>query len=347
MRGAVGAVVLATAGAAVAFGAAGTGTTSSVAPSSQQIARACGGAVEGLLAGAPARRVMGSVPATVLAPYAVLRQPKGDTDVPPPPDNAMSLAGVLAGGLRSYDPNATRLVATFGSTSVYLLAGVARRLTVPAKCRKVLPSVAAIVEAETIELGRGPAYCLLTVSPESASETGGSGGAAGHDYTGVRCLGFAVTPEFVDDATVLPNAAQQNLDLVPDGVGAVQIDVPYMASPIVIPAANDIATAPQVQVPARLTAQLKSALHEPAKLRRLVNELLPTSVSWLTAPGGAVVRAFARPPGLLAGTVADLLASEQLVSDTSGGSGSTTTVCTGSGGPGRPTQQRCTSSKTG
>lgn len=84
------------------------------------------------------------------------------------------------------------------------------------------------------------------------------------------------------------------LDLVPDGVGGVTLTYGQAQAPVSLTVANNLASG---LAPGGFTSvQLNLAKH-PSALRRFLKRTLPTSVIWLTAPGGAVVRTYPRPPG--------------------------------------------------
>jgi hypothetical protein len=83
------------------------------------------------------------------------------------------------------------------------------------------------------------------------------------------------------------------LDLVPDGVGGVTLTY-ATHRPVLLTVANNLASG---LAPAGFTSVQADLAKHPTRLRRLLRRILPTSVIWLTAPGGAVVRTFPRPRG--------------------------------------------------
>lgn len=305
-------------------------------PTPQQIRRACGSSLNVLFGGEPARAVPGAVPTSALAPYAVFRRPQAPTDVPPAPaPGTESLAGLL-GGLRSYDPADTRLVATLGTTSVYLVAGVPPELNLPAKCRRVLPGyLLTILRIAARQVGQGASYCLLTA-------TSGAARAAAESLATPGCFSFAGVSTGFQSGEAMLDGGGSSLELVPDGVGAVQFRAAG-ASPLTDTVQNNVATGVDAPAAPKLKREVAVALvkHRWGELRRLFNDGLPTSISWLTAPGGAVVRTFPRPPGLVDETVADLRASVELLDH------ATSQTCTASQAPGQPPKQHCTTQKNG
>jgi hypothetical protein len=314
---------------------AAPGASASRRPTAEQIKRC-----ESLRLFGPARAVPGAVPAMALAPYAVFRRPQAPSDLPSVQMlGSLSLAAMLE-ELQAYDPADTRLVATIGKTSVYLLAGTARDLTLPARCRRVLPAYAlTFVDSIVRRVGHGPAYCLLAVD---WSPTGGNIGSA------CFALAFGARNVFTADAG-LGNLTVSADGLVPDGVGAVLVSYPTGARDTV-GVQNNVALAAAHRASPKLTRrlerELRAALHSPRRLRRFINRTLPTSIDWLAAPGGAVVRSFSRPAGLLKQAVAEFLADWKIVSSaTSGSSSSPAVVCTTSSGPGKPTRKRCSTAK--
>ena len=309
-------------------------------PSPKQPSAACRSLIRGLFGAASVRVVTGAVPASTLAPYAVFTRPQAPSDTPPPPSGGPSLSAVLGSQLQSYDPADTRLVATLGTTSLYLIAGVARDLTVPAHCRRSLPAAAlpllTILHYQARQLGTGPAYCLLTASPATAITTTSTSSTAREDYVGAQCFSFAgVTTGFEASATLDDSAG-----LVPDGVGAVEIRIPIEPSPVTLAVQNNVASGPVPSPPPKIRRELATALRKPHQLGRVFNEILPTSITWLTAPGGTVVRTFPRPAGLLDETVAEARASEKLLTS------AVSQNCVSSQSPGHPPKQHCTTIKT-
>lgn len=322
--------------------AAAPGGARTTTPTPQQVRRACGSLN---LLGGTARAVRGAVPAPVLALYAVFRRTQVPSDMPPAqPQGLPSLAQTVS-ELQTYDPADTRLVATVGKTSVYLLAGTARDLTLPAKCRRVLPAdELSFLDSIARQIGHGPAYCLLTVDSSAAVGIGPGPAPVGYDYTGGQCYAFAVSSVFAADTT-LDNGRIDSAGLVPDGVGAVLTNTPALGAPETALVQNNVAVGPTHPASAKLThklnRELRAALHSPRRLRRFFDRVLPSSISWLATPGGAVVRTFPRPRGFLDETVAEFLASEELLTQ------GTSTTCSSSGAPGKPTKQHCTTSRHG
>ena len=337
----VGAVAAMAAGVQAASGQARSATTR--APTAKQITAACG-SLTSHLAGPAAKAIAGSVPASVLAPYAALRRVQLPTDVAPALNNATSLADVLGVGLRSYDPADTRLVARFGTTSVFLLPGLGRVFSISTRCTRLDPTLASFERAEAAPIGTGPAYCLLSVIPDETSTPPVPGAI---DVSGIQCHGFGVDLGFDQAQISFANGSGESIELVPDGVGAVAIRTAGQPT-TTLPVANNIASGeepqPSAKLRAKVTAELKAALRKPRLLRAFFNRELPTSASWLTAPGGAVVRTFPRPPRLLDQTIAEFNASEALLSSPGLSSG-TVTTCSGSGTPGHY-KEHCTSRKT-
>jgi hypothetical protein len=160
------------------------------------------------------------------------------------------------------------------------------------------------------------------------------------------CFGFAGVNTGFQSGEVTLGGGSDSVALVPDGVGAVQVHVAITGSPPTDAVQNNVASGADEQASPKLTRELQDALKRPSgELRRLLNKLLPTSVSWLTAPGGGVVRTFARPPGLLDETVATLRASAALLSTVT--PSSSMTVCAVSQAPGRPAKRHCTTRTNG
>jgi hypothetical protein len=88
------------------------------------------------------------------------------------------------------------------------------------------------------------------------------------------------------------------LDLVPDGVGGVTLTYEPTQPAVALTVANNLASG---RAPAGFTSVQPTLAKHPSRLRRFLERTLPTSVTWLTAPNGAVVRTFPRKPGAVEG----------------------------------------------
>jgi hypothetical protein len=116
--------------------------------------------------------------------------------------------------------------------------------------------------------------------------------------------------------------------LVPDGVGAVSFAFEHGVR-VALTVTDNLATGPRPAVLGRVDQIAPKLQREPKRLRALVAAAIPTSITWYSAPGGAVVRTFARPPGLLARTLRVLdaaLALRVTTTTTATGGCSSTTV---------------------
>lgn len=270
--------------AAVAIAAALVGVAGAAAekrPSRAECLKQLGG-------GAPARIKSGTTPASVLAPYAVLRRPQVPSDLPPA---SAQLSAALGGALATYDPALTRRLSQSSTGSVYVAVGVAlpTRIALSTACLREggiadLSALARVVQIGRVLDGTGPAYALVEIP-------------AGPDALATPALVTSFSRArsgFEAGVSSWDLQADDLIDLVPDGVGAVRFSYTPPLGSFSLPAQNNLATGagPAIKVasqPSRTTALI----------RRFVNERLPLTVTWLTAPGGSSVRTFRRPSGLL------------------------------------------------
>ncbi len=281
-------VVAAAAIALAVFLAGGAGAAAAKKPNPSPCARQLG-------IGAPAVMRTGTTPLSVLASYAVLRRPQVPSDIPPA---SAGLSALLSGRLASYDPFATRLLSRSIAGSVYLAVGVAPRgrIALSTACRRA--GEAALVRLLNVERtveGSGPAYALIEIPSVAGPGSNGSAtatpvtsfAAAGEGFSyGVSGLSHPIGSGFIT--------------LVPDGVGAVRFSYAPSVGSFTLPVQANLG---QGAGPAIDAAPL---LRTAAEQRRFVNEFLPLTVTWLTAPGGASVREFARPAGLVDEYIAEL-----------------------------------------
>jgi hypothetical protein len=222
------------------------------------------------------------VPARVLAQYAILRRPQAPADVPPATAEIDRTASTV---LSAFDPAETRLLASLDGASVYLVVGTMDSYALPARCRvKELRPFLPGLRAERRLVGSGAGFALVEVvtatgKPGAIELLNGSSFAR-------NALGFGFYSQRTNGTPVL-------LSLVPDGVGAVQLD--YANRPAVTYTAQDnVASGRQPE-----TSNSPDILFNLKAARKALDKLLPPTVTWLSAPGGAIVQTFARPPQLV------------------------------------------------
>ncbi len=255
----------------------------------------------------------GTTPASVLASYAVLRRAQVPSDVPPAHDRVYA---AVDGYLASYDPAETRLLATTSNGSVYLVVGVGSpsRITLSPGCRRQIPAL--IVRDQSLERaldGTGPAYALVEVPA-----------AANANASLATAWSFARTQGGFAYSVADANPGQHDLlALVPDGVGAVQVAFIPSVGSFSLSVQNNLASGVG---PAMNNSNVQ--LRTNAERRRFVNRALAVTVTWLTAPNGAIVRVTTRPHTLFNGLLKLLRLVSQLVS---GLTTSGTTVTSSSG----------------
>ena len=231
---------------------------------------------EKLVAERTAPAVAGTTPASVLASYAVLRRPQVAADVPPA---AAHLARALGGYFSSFDPARTRLLSR-ASGSLYLVAGIISGFSLPNDCKRFLPAALWQLERLTAKTtGTGPGYGLVEIRPRSTAALQEPASFA-RSRDGFQIVGASLlSPSFLLEA------------LVPDGVRAVKVVL--STGTISLKVAHNLALAPAP------ISYSNPNLRSAAGRRQYVNTLLPRTVTWLTAPHGAIVRVFHRPPQLV------------------------------------------------
>lgn len=223
-------------------------------------------------------RIDGSVPPSVLARFAVWRRAQQPQDVPPAHSG---LRDAITGPFNSYDPDSVRRVGAVPGGLIYVVSGKSSPPRISAQCRRASSAGQRLALRVTAgEIPAGPGYCLLEYAPSSLGrESCGSDNAAEHGaIPGSDSYGRLTS----------------YLDLVPDGVGGVTLTYAPTHRPVLLTVANSLASG---LAPVGFTSVQADLAKHPSRLRRLLRRILPTSVIWLTAPGGAVVRTFPRPRG--------------------------------------------------
>jgi hypothetical protein len=251
-------------------------------------AKVCASALSG---GFSARALPDSLPAAERARFGVLRRPATPADALTHLAVGEAVASIVGDHLATYDPSEVRMV----GPGLYLVAGHGRGLHLSAACRRVLPAGGAAFLADQLgPAGTAPTFCIV--------------GVAAHSPSTASCSAFSrIAGGFEFDAGPAPH---ELLGLVPDGVGAVSIKPKGNRPAAVVAVAENVFAAPWPMAGHNLThAEARSA----ARLRLLLDRAVPLTVTWLAAPGGAVVRTFARPPHLLDDDVAQALAGSRIL----------------------------------
>jgi hypothetical protein len=304
----------------LAIGVSAMGAT--VKPPS--VARACAdvlGAHRIAVTGAPP-------PAAVRADYAVLRRARTPGDLPP---SRTALTGAISGWLSTYDPGAVRRLSAIGGGGVYLVSGTPLIRHPSAACRRVLPALLReLLAYDAAQIGTGPAYCLVVIVSGNSPVADLCAG-----YTAVRA-GYAYTT-----VGAVHSMRATLLALVPDGVGAANYTFEHLAAPVPLAVADNLATAPRPAAFARLDRVAPKLLREPKHLRSvlrgLIEDAIPTQVTWYSSPGGPIVGSFDRPPGLVARTLRLAVAAFTLARTTTTATGGCTDTTVGG-----QRVQRCT-----
>jgi hypothetical protein len=232
-------------------------------------------------------RIERSVPASVLARFGVLRRAQQTQDIPPAD---AGLRQAITGPFTSYDPALIRRLGAVPGGAIYVVSGESSPPRISAACMRASSTRERLaLQAVVGELPAGPGYCLLEYAPSSLGRE--------------SCGTYATAEHGAPPGSDSYGRSTSYLDLVPDGVGGVTLTYEPAQPAVALTVADNLASG---LAPAGFTSVPSTLAKHPSRLRRFLKRTLPTSVIWLTAPGGAVVRTFPRKPGTVEGVLREI-----------------------------------------
>lgn len=176
--------------------------------------------------------------------------------------------------------------------SIYLVVGTIVNYRLAGRCRiRAVRPYWALPAAERGAIGSGPGFMFLDV--DTFTGMAADGGSLGGSSFALNLDGFQQD----DEPTV---AGRAYVGLVPDGVGAVDVNVPGVAPASCTIQDNALLGVPPVSTQGTLS-QLTTLLGgNLKKIRALVATQIPQTVTWLTAPtGGTTIQVSPRPADLV------------------------------------------------